>query len=273
MTLNFAELTKKARAGERLNQTDINDIVTAGPGATFALVELAAEFRRAHFRNNIEIVNLIKDGEEPAVLTDAGSEINVGNGETPEDLAAQIFDLAASEAQRITFNFLVPTDEVEAPGAAALTPMYCLRLLAATRLAAPEKSLRIATGRDVHLRSLQALALHVIDSMYMSDFRVSEPRLVFEDLKLIRSGGLVVEGAEDRDIAEEYVAYLTANGVEDAQGYATVILAEEEPGEEGGCGGGCSCGSGGCGSSTEPEEDHAHSSAGCGGGGCGCGGH
>lgn len=270
MTLNFAELSKKARAGERLDQTDINDIVTAGPGATFALVELAAEFRRAHFRNSLEIVNLIQDGAEPTSLTDAGTEIAVGSGETPEQLAEQIASVAASDTQRVTFNFLVPTDEVEAPGAAALTPMYCLRLLAAARLAAPEKSLRVATGRDVHLRSLQALALHVIDSMFISDFRVSEPRLVFEDLKLIRAGGLAVNGAENRDLAEEYVTYLSANGVEDAAGYATVILADEEPGESGGCGGGCACGSGGCGSSDPaPEELPQTSGCGCGGGGCG----
>ena len=264
MTLNFTELTKKARAGEGLVQADINDIVSAGPGATFALVELAAEFRRTHFANRLAIVNLIKDGAEPAPANNAGTEISVGAGETPTDIAAQIFEAAASETPRLIFNFLVPSEEVGAPGAAALTPMYCLRLLAAARLAAPGKSLQIAGGRSIHLRSLQALALHLIDSMYISDFRLSEPRLVFEDLKLIRSGGLIVDGAENRDLAQEYVAYLSANGVEDAAGYATVILAEEEPGE-GGCGGGCGCGAGGCGSSAEPEA----SADGCASGACG----
>lgn len=248
MTLNFAELAKKVRSGSRLDLQDVTDIVNAGPGATFALVELAAEFRRAHFRNSIEIANLIEGGALPAEPTPNGSEVRVGAGESSDDLAVEIIELAASDAQRITINFLVPGNDADATGAASLTPMYCLRLLAAARLAAPEKSLRAGAGRDVHLRSLQALAMHVCDSMLMSDFRVSEPRLVFEDLKLISDAALVVDGAQGRDLAAEYVALMETEGIEDAEGYASVILAENELSlSGGGCGGNCACGSGGCG--------------------------
>lgn len=270
MTLNFAELTQKMRAGEPATKQDILDVVTAGPGATFALIEFAAEFRRKFFRNTVEVVNLIDaQGNEPAELPTETHAINVGAGESNEELAQQIFALAHNDdAPRVTVNFLVPGEGIEAPGASSLTPMQCLRVLAAVRLAAPAKSLRVGSGRDLHLRSLQALAMHVIDSLYLRDFRVSEPPAVFEDLKLLSGAGLVVLGAENRDLAADYVAYLRAQGVDDAQGYADVILAEENPADGGGCGGNCGCGSGGCGSS-EPAEAPQSGGCGCGGGGCG----
>lgn len=252
MTLNFAELTQKLRAGGTATEQDLQDIISAGPGATFALVEFAAELRRMYFRNTVEVVNLIDAaGNEPAELPSEKHTINVGGAEEFEDLASSIFTLAQSDdAQRVTVNFLVPTAEVEAPNAAALTPMHCLRLLAAARIAAPAKSLRVGTGRDLHLRSLQSLALHVVDSLYLSDFRVSEPRSVFEDLKLLQSAGLDVLGARGRNLPAEYVEYLKAQGVDDAQTEADAVMVEDEnlPMASGGCGGNCACGSGGCGS-------------------------
>lgn len=241
MALNFAELSKKVRSGTRLDLADMTDIVTASPGATFALAELAAEFRRAHFRKSMEVVNLIDEGEEPTNPTLPGQVLEVGAGKSPEEVAEQLAQLAASEGHRMTLRFV----QGDSP---ALTPMYCLRLLAALRLAAPEKSLRVAEGRVEYLRSLQPLALQIIDSMHLSDYRLVDPRLVFEDLKLLQDGGLQVAAAEGRNLAQEYADYLQEGGVADAQLLAQLIVSAGDSLLTGGCGGNCACGAGGCGS-------------------------
>lgn len=275
MTLNFADLTQKLRAGAKATENDVLDMVTAGPGATFALVEFAAEFRRMFFRNTIEVVNLLDEqGKGPQGRPAEEHAVNVGASESQEELAHQIFELSRNEAvQRITVNFLVPTAEEDAPGAAALTPMQCLRVLAAVRIAAPAKSLRVGTGRDIHLRSLQSLALHCVDSLYLSDYRNSEPRAVFEDLKLMDSAGLNVLGAENRDLVADYVSYLQGQGVDDAQRDADEVFSVDDEATSGGCGGNCGCGAGGCGSaSAEPEpvaQEATAGGCGCGAGGCG----
>lgn len=271
MTFNFAELTQKLRAGGETTHQDVLDMVTAGPGATFALVEFAAEYRRMYFRNTIEVVNLLGtsgQGSEP-VAGEANS-VDVGAGESSEELAQRIFDLSGDDsAQRITVNFLVPSEDVEASGASSLTPMQCLRILAAVRLSAPAKSVRVGVGRGVHLRSLQSLALHCVDSLYLSNHEASEPRAIFEDLKLFESAGLSVIGAEHLDLKQEYVTFLQDQGVEDAQSYADDVFVQDDDGAAGGCGGNCACGSGGCGSPEDETGEPEQSGCGCGAGGCG----
>lgn len=60
----------------------------------------------------------------------------------------------------------------DAPGGCAvrLTPAYCLKVLALFRLANPRAELRIAAGRQVHLRSLQPLGLFAANSMFVGDY-------------------------------------------------------------------------------------------------------
>lgn len=60
----------------------------------------------------------------------------------------------------------------DAPGGSAvrLTPAYCLKVLALFRLANPRAELRIAAGRQVHLRSLQPLGLFAANSLFVGDY-------------------------------------------------------------------------------------------------------
>ncbi|GGH66441.1 hypothetical protein [Rothia aerolata] len=249
MTLNFAELTQKMRAGARPDEEDILAVLEAGPGATFALVEFASEFRRMFFQNTLEVTNLLTPaGKVPPAPVDEGAVVTVGAGESTAELAAAIIQAGqAEDSGLVTVNYKVPDADDEASSADSLTPMYCLRVLAAVRLVSVAKSVRVGQGRDLHLRSLQALAMHVLDSLQLRDYRESEAAGIFDDLKLIRDAGLSVNGAEGRDLEAEYITYLESEGVEDARATAEAILAGTENLGGGGCGGNCSCGSGGCG--------------------------
>ena len=48
----------------------------------------------------------------------------------------------------------------------------------------------------MHLRSLQGLALHVANSLFLGDYLTSEGQAAEADLELIRDNGFVVLGAE-----------------------------------------------------------------------------
>ena len=100
----------------------------------------------------------------------ACSGLIVGMGESDEQLVDAIFSLKDLDGDSIPVNFLMPFDGTPLAGTWELTPMRCLRVLAAVRLVAPEKELRMAGGREMHLRSLQPLALHVVNSLFLGDY-------------------------------------------------------------------------------------------------------
>ena len=49
----------------------------------------------------------------------------------------------------------------------------------------------------MHLRSLQGLALHVANSIFLGDYLTSEGQAAEADLELIRDNGFVVLGADE----------------------------------------------------------------------------
>lgn len=179
----------------------------------------------------------------------ACSGLIVGMKETDEQLVDAIFALRDLGGDSIPVNFLMPFEGTPLAGTWELTPMRCLRILAAVRLVAPDKELRMAGGREMHLRTLQPLALHVANSLFLGDYLTSTGQSALDDLKMIRDGGFVVLGAEDRDLVAEHEDYLRAHGVDLTQETA---IASAPCGASGGCGG---CSSGVCG--THPSAGEA----------------
>lgn len=178
----------------------------------------------------------------------ACSGLIVGMKETDEQLVDAIFALRDLGSDSIPVNFLMPFEGTPLAGTWELTPMRCLRILATVRMVAPDKELRMAGGREMHLRTLQPLALHVVNSLFLGDYLTSTGQSALEDLKMIRDGGFVVLGAEDRDLVAEHEDYLRAHGVDLAQETAPTLAP---CGASGGCGG---CSSGACGTHT-PGQD------------------
>ena len=56
----------------------------------------------------------------------------------------------------------------------------------------------MAGGREMHLRSLQPLALHVVNSLFLGDYLTSEGQAAEADLQMIADAGFTVLGAEER---------------------------------------------------------------------------
>jgi biotin synthase len=63
------------------------------------------------------------------------------------------------------------------------------------RFVFPDAEVRIAGGREMHLRSLQPLGLHIANSIFLGDYLTSEGAPGSAELEMIADAGFVVEGA------------------------------------------------------------------------------
>ncbi|MGQ7786980.1 biotin synthase BioB [Nesterenkonia sp. K-15-9-6] len=124
------------------------------------------------------------------------SGLIVGMGESDEQLVEALAALRDLDADSVPVNFLMPFDGTPLEGRWELTPLACLRILAVARMICPDKEIRIAAGREMHLRSLQPLALEVANSLFLGDYLTSEGQGAADDLTMIRDAGFTVIGAD-----------------------------------------------------------------------------
>ncbi len=184
----------------------------------------------------------------------ACSGLIAGMGESDEDLVDVVYALRELDSDSVPVNFLIPFEGTPLAKEWNLTPQRCLRILAMVRFVCPDVEVRIAGGREVHLRSMQPLALNIANSIFLGDYLTSEGQAGQADLDMIADAGFEVEGAGTTTLPK----------------HRADALAEAGAAAAGGCG---SAGAAGCGPAAEKTEE----GAGCGshsGGGCGpCGGH
>ncbi|MDO5633744.1 MAG: biotin synthase BioB [Micrococcus sp.] len=120
------------------------------------------------------------------------SGLIAGMGESHEQLVEAVFALRELDSDSIPVNFLMPFDGTPLEGHHQLSPLQCLRILAMVRLVCPDKELRIAGGREMHLRSLQPIALQVANSIFLGDYLTSEGQSAEADLQMIADAGYTV---------------------------------------------------------------------------------
>ncbi|GMA39575.1 biotin synthase BioB [Mobilicoccus caccae] len=162
----------------------------------------------------------------------ACSGLIAGTGETHEDLVSVVFSLKEIGADSIPVNFLIPFDGTPLSETWNLTPQDCLRILAMVRFVCPDSEVRIAGGREIHLRTLQPLGLHIANSIFLGDYLTSEGQAGVADLEMIADAGFIVEDKE------------TEPGRLLARGLHRSDLVETAAG---GCGASAEAGCGGCG--------------------------
>lgn len=129
------------------------------------------------------------------------SGLIVGMGETDDEIVDAVFALRDLDSDSIPVNFLMPFEGTPLQSEWTLTPARCLRILAMVRLAAPSAEVRMAGGREMHLRSQQALALHLANSLFLGDYLTSEGQAAQADLEMIADAGFTVLGADAADEA------------------------------------------------------------------------
>ena len=136
-------------------------------------------------------------------VRNAGMEICsggiIGMGESDQDVIDMAFALRDLQAESIPLNFLNAIEGTDLEKRDDLTPQYCLKALALYRFANPDKELRIAGGRELHLGSLQPLGLYAANSIFVGDYLTTEGQAPQEDYQMIEELGFeVTRNIEER---------------------------------------------------------------------------
>jgi biotin synthase len=124
---------------------------------------------------------------------DVCSGVIVGMGESPDD----IFDMAATlrsvNVRSIPVNFLMSIPGIDLDVPAQLTPDFCLRVLCLFRFMNPKAEIRMAAGREIHLRSLEAVGLYVANSLFIQGYLNTKGTSDKRTLAMIKDGGFVLQ--------------------------------------------------------------------------------
>jgi biotin synthase len=122
------------------------------------------------------------------------SGLILGMGETSADAVEVAFALRELEVPSIPVNFLIPIEGNPVVSDGSLTPERCLRALAMMRLVNPRAEVRVAGGREGHLRALQALALWPANSLFVEGYLTTRGDAVRDTYRMIREAGFELEG-------------------------------------------------------------------------------
>ncbi len=140
------------------------------------------------------------------------SGLIVGMGEESIDLVEVAFKLRELEVPSIPVNFLIPIPGNQVQNDGSLTPERCLRALALMRFVNPAAEIRIAGGREGHLRSMQPLGLYPANSLFVEGYLTTKGDPVADTYAMIRDAGFEVEGNDVYDEAERERAARAASG-------------------------------------------------------------
>lgn len=116
----------------------------------------------------------------------------IGMGEQPSDIVSMAFDLQDLGVQSIPLNILNAIDGTPLEGTESLSPNDCLKALAMFRFVNPTREIRIAGGRELHLRTLQPQGLLVANSLFVGDYLTTQGQPPQEDYDMIRDMGFDV---------------------------------------------------------------------------------
>jgi biotin synthase len=120
----------------------------------------------------------------------------LGMGETDDDVVLVALELRELEVPSIPVNFLIPIDGNPVYDDGTLTPERALRALAMFRLANPKAEIRVAGGREGHLRALEPLALYPANSLFVEGYLTTVGKPATDTYRMIRDAGFVVERAD-----------------------------------------------------------------------------
>jgi biotin synthase len=129
-------------------------------------------------------------------VRDAGMEMCsggiIGMGERRQDVVELATTLRDLGVKSIPVNFLNPIDGTPLAGRWDLNPRYCLKVLAMFRMVNPDREIRIAGGRELHLGSMQALALYAANSIFVGDYLTTKGQPPEADYAMLRDLGFEI---------------------------------------------------------------------------------
>jgi len=122
------------------------------------------------------------------------SGLILGMGEQSRDVVEVALALRALEVPSIPVNFLIPIEGNPILSDGSLTPERCLRALCLMRLVNPRAEIRVAGGREGHLRALEPLCLWPANSLFVEGYLTTRGDGIAETYRMIRDAGFEVDG-------------------------------------------------------------------------------
>ncbi len=119
----------------------------------------------------------------------------VGLGENHNDVIELATTLRDLQVDSVPVNFLDPRQGTPMQSYQRVSANYALRALSLFRFMLPRADIRVAGGREVTLRSMQALALYPANSLFSSGYLTTAGASVSEDHQMINDLGFTIDGA------------------------------------------------------------------------------
>ena len=129
-------------------------------------------------------------------VREAGMElccgVIAGMGEEQQDLVDVALELQGMQVESIPVNFLNSIEGTQLENVKTLDPRFCLKTLCMFRFANPATEIRIAGGREVNLRSMQAMSLYPANSIFVSDYLTTVGQAAEADFQMIEDMGFEI---------------------------------------------------------------------------------
>jgi biotin synthase len=130
----------------------------------------------------------------------------VGLGESEEDLLDLAFSLRDLDVDSVPVNFLDARPGTPLEGYPLVEPAYALRALCMFRFVHPRTDLRVAGGREITLRALQAMALYPANSIFTQGYLTTGGATAHSDHQMIKDAGFELELASGESVPADPAA-------------------------------------------------------------------
>jgi len=127
------------------------------------------------------------------------SGVILGMGEVAEDVIETATTLRNMAAESIPVNFFIPIEGTLLTEYPSLSPEYCLRALCLYRFTNPKAEIRIAAGREMHLRSMEVMALYPANSLFLDGYLNAKGAERARTLQMIKDAGFTIESDHSLD--------------------------------------------------------------------------
>ena len=117
----------------------------------------------------------------------------LGMGETPKDRIDLAFDLKRLGADCVPINILNPRRGTPLGDVEPIPPMEIIQTIAIYRLILPKSTIKIAGGREVNLRDLQAMAMQAgANGLILGNYLTTMGRNPAQDIQMMKDLGFEV---------------------------------------------------------------------------------
>ena len=127
----------------------------------------------------------------------------LGMGETPKDRIDLAFDLKKLNAHCVPINILNPRRGTPLGDVTPLEPLEIIKYIAIFRLILPKSTIKIAGGREINLRDLQATAMQAgANGLILGNYLTTMGRNPAQDLQMLKDLGFEIVETSTAHVTE-----------------------------------------------------------------------